>query len=73
MTNYLFIAVLAFAAGVATRDQAEDRAPAKSSCQKVRENAERFSRAVAEVLNGGSIKTDDVIASCRVHQIRRDQ
>lgn len=61
--------VFAFAAGVLVRDHAQDFTPQARACERNRENADRFGRALAHVLNGGSIYTYDVVASCRVKQL----
>lgn len=65
MKRSLFIAVFAFALGVVVRDQAQDYTPEAKTCQ-------RFAAAVANVLNGGSIETNDVRASCRITPTRKE-
>jgi hypothetical protein len=67
--NYRFFAaiVFAFALGVLVRDQAQDYTPQAASCERARENADVFGRALAAAaLNGGAFQTDDVRVSCRV-------
>jgi hypothetical protein len=37
-----------------------------TECQRYRDNAERYAKALAHVLNGGRIATETTAASCRV-------
>lgn len=66
MIRYAFVAVFAFAAGVLVRDQAQDRTAEAQACQQERQRASQFAAAVANVLNGGGLETNDVRASCRI-------
>lgn len=70
MTRLLFVGVLAFAAGVATRDQAQDHVT--RACEQEQERATQFAKALAHVLNGGAIETNDVRATCRITPIRKE-
>lgn len=69
-----FIVVYAFAAGVLVRDVAQDFIPPQRdiACERHRENAERFARAIAEVLNGRAIRSDTDVAVCRVRPIPKE-
>jgi hypothetical protein len=68
----VFIAVFAFAAGVIVRDQAQDYTPLGYACMQERQRASQFAAAIAHVLNGGSIETNDVRASCRITPTRKE-
>ena len=41
----------------------------RQACERATENAERFAFHLAHVLNGGNLKTDETLVSCR--QIQR--
>lgn len=71
MTRTIFVAVLAFAAGIAARDQAQDYMPQGHACLQERQRASQFAAAIAHVLNGGSIETNDVRATCRITPTRK--
>lgn len=58
-------AVMIFTAGFLTAWTIRDHQPKSQDCRKAEENADRFGKAVAHALNGGSIKTNDVVASCK--------
>ena len=74
----MFVAVLSFGAGVAVMDTAYDARErpvcrqAMAVAERAVEQSERFGRALAHVLNGGSIKTNEVVASCRVKPISKE-
>lgn len=72
MKRSIFIAVFAFATGVVVRDQAQDYTPLGSTCLQERQRASQFAAALAHVLNGGSIETNDVRASCRITPTRKE-
>lgn len=64
MKTLAFAVVLSFGVGFAVGVTVYD---AKAdSCERAKENAERFAAALAEVLNGGWIETNDVAAKCRI-------
>ena len=67
--RYLLVAVLSFGAGVAVMDQRQQ--PQLEACAKERQQAQHFATAIANILNGGGLETDDVRVSCRVTPIRR--
>jgi hypothetical protein len=71
--TYAATAVCAFALGVLVRDQAQDFTPKAQACERAKDNAERFATAIAAILNGGVIYTDDAIAACRVKHIPRSE
>lgn len=72
MIRYAFTAVFAFATGFLVRDQAQEYTQEAMACLQERQRAVQFAGAVAHVLNGGAIQTNDVRASCRVTQIRKE-
>lgn len=72
MKTYVFVAVFAFAAGVVVRDQAQDFTPLGMACLEERQRANQFAAALAHILNGGSIETNDVRATCRITPTRRN-
>lgn len=61
---YIFLMGVCFgAAGVLAIPDIQAKA---GQCERNTENAVRYAAAVAEVLNGGEIQTNDVAAKCRV-------
>lgn len=66
MLRFVFVGVFAFAAGFAVRDQAQYHTAEAQDCREERERATEYAAAVANVLNGGGIETNDVRASCRI-------
>lgn len=72
MIRYAFVAVFFFAAGVATRDQAQEYTQEARACRETTDNAERYARAIASALNGGGFHTDDTRVACRAFPIRKE-
>jgi hypothetical protein len=66
-----FVALFAFVAGFAVRDETMPQAEAAPySCNKERDAADRYAYMVANVLNGGGLRTPERIVKCYVRYKR---
>lgn len=66
MKSLAFAIVISFGAGFAVGVTVYDAKANSAQCERAKENAKRFAAALAEVLNGGLIETNDVTANCRI-------
>lgn len=68
-----FAIVLSFVTGFAIGVSVYDVKAETMSCERNKENAERYAKVIAHALNGGTWETKDVTAKCRIRRKETDE